>query len=113
MGAPKSLKSLISGENDGIPRFLVGNIQMRGLLRTFPSTYFLVPSIPKEHPDSWPEELKTIVQTDTKNYTFNDISQIFDDMETEDYVNISERYEKWNSERTVIGNNTFAETLFD
>ena len=113
MGAPKSLKSLISGENDGIPRFLVGNIQMRGLLRTFPSTYFLVPSIPKEHPDSWPEELKTIVQTDTKNYTFNDISQIFEDMETEDYVNFSERYEKWNSERTVIGDNTFTETLFN
>ena len=58
MGAPKSLKSLISGENDGIPRILVGNIQMRGLLRTFPSTYFLVPSIPKEHPESWPEQFK-------------------------------------------------------
>lgn len=36
MGAPKSLKGLISGENDGIPRFLVGNIQMRTMFRTFP-----------------------------------------------------------------------------
>jgi alpha-beta hydrolase superfamily lysophospholipase len=36
MGSPKSLKSLISGENDNIPRILVGNIQMRSLLRTFP-----------------------------------------------------------------------------
>ena len=58
MGAPKSLKSLISGENDGIPRVLVGNIQMRSLLRTFPSTYFLVPSVPKKQPDSWPEEFR-------------------------------------------------------
>ena len=41
-----------------ISRILVGNIQMRGLLRTFPSTYFLVPSIPKEDPESWPEQFK-------------------------------------------------------
>lgn len=41
MGAPKSLKGLISGENDGIPRILVGMIQMRTLLRTFPRYVYL------------------------------------------------------------------------
>lgn len=101
MGAPKSLKSLISGENDGIPRILVGNIQMRGLLRTFPSTYFLVPSIPKEHPESWPEQFKNIVQTDSRNYTYDDLEDIFNDMETEDYVNVSSRFVRWQKERLV------------
>ena len=102
MGAPKSLKSLISGENDGIPRVLVGNIQMRWLLRTFPSTYFLVPSIPKQYPYSWPEEYKTIVETDSKNYTYDNMSDIFVDMEIDGYTNVSARFEKWQSERVVI-----------
>ena len=74
---------------------------MRGLLRTFPSTYFLVPSIPAQHPDSWPEELKNIVQTDSRNYTFDQIGEIFEDMETEEYNNITKRFNKWNKERVL------------
>jgi len=101
MGAPKSLKGLISGENDGIPRVLVGNIQMRSLFRTLPSTYYLVPSIPEKQPESWPEEFKTIVMTDSKNYTIDNLGEMFEDMQTDEYSNITERFEKWRNERQV------------
>lgn len=103
MGAPKSLKGLISGENDGIPRILVGMIQMRTLLRTFPSSYYLIPSIPADHPDSWPAEFRTIVQTDSKNYTISteDLSELFDLMEIDDYNNASQKYQLWSKERIL------------
>ena len=102
MGSPLSLKSLISGELEGLPRFLVSALQMRKLSRTFPSSYFLVPSIPKEYPESWPDEFKTIVTTDSKNYTFDNMAEIFDDMQTDGYRNVTDRFLKWRSERQVV-----------
>jgi len=103
MGAPKTLKGLISGENDGIPRILVGNIQMRTMFRTFPSSYYLIPSIPDEYSDAWPDEFKTIVKTDDKDVEINSdqLAALFDDMETSDYQNASQKYHLWASERSL------------
>lgn len=97
LGAPKSLKSLINGENDGIPRILVGMIQMRNLLRTFPSNYFLVPN---EFQNAWPKEHEIIVYTDERNYTasVSDMKEMFERM---DYSNSAEQYEKFGQERSI------------
>ena len=46
---------------------------------------------------------KNIVQTDSRNYTYDDLEDIFTDMETEDYVNVSSRFVKWQKERIVSG----------
>ena len=46
---------------------------------------------------------KNIVQTDSRNYTYDDLEDIFNDMETEEYVNISSRFVKWQKERIVSG----------
>ena len=46
---------------------------------------------------------KNIVQTDSRNYTYDDLEDIFTDMETEEYVNVSSRFVKWQKERLVSG----------
>ena len=46
---------------------------------------------------------KNIVQTDSRNYTYDDLEDIFTDMETEEYVNVSSRFVKWQKERIVSG----------
>jgi len=38
---------------------------------------------------------KNIVQTDSRNYTYDDLEDIFTDMETEEYVSVSSRFVKW------------------
>ena len=58
---------------------------------------------------------KNIVQTDSRNYTYDDLEDIFTDMETEEYVNVSSRFVKWQKERLVSGLShfhIFSETIF-
>ena len=50
---------------------------------------------------------KNIVQTDSRNYTYDDLEDIFTDMETEEYVNVSSRFVKWQKERLVSGLSRF------
>ena len=40
--------------------------------------------------------------TDSKNYTYENIREIFEDLETSDYRNITDRFEKWQAEREVL-----------
>ena len=51
---------------------------------------------------------KNIVQTDSRNYTYDDLEDIFTDMETEEYVNVSSRFVKWQKERIVSGLSIFS-----
>jgi len=100
LGAPKSLKSLINGENEGIPSILVGLIQMRSMLRTFPSTYYLVPN---NQDDNWPNEHSTIVYTDERNYTasVSDMVDLFKAMELPTYDFGVDMYFKFGQERVI------------
>ena len=67
------------------------------------SSYYLIPSIPAEYPDSWPDEFKNIVQTDDRNFTMgtSDLSDLFDSMELSDYKNASLKYQLWGGERIL------------
>ena len=63
---------------------------------------FLVSSVPEDKPESWPEEFKTVVKTDSKNYTYGNLSQLFQGLETSEYKNVTDRFEKWRGEREVL-----------
>ena len=63
---------------------------------------FEVSSVPKDKPESWPEEYKTVVMTDWKNYTYENLNEVFDELENQDFKNITDRFKKWQAEREVL-----------
>ena len=40
--------------------------------------------------------------TDWKNYTYENLNEVFDELENKDYKNITDRFKKWQAEREVL-----------
>jgi len=73
-GSVKSLRALMSGEIESIPRVLVNALQVRKFQRTFQSIYWLLP-----RPSLWGKD-EPIAFTGEKNYTIHQIKDMFDDV---------------------------------
>lgn len=70
-GAGKSIRSIVSGDNEGI--FIDLPIWGRSSQRTYPATYFLLPPAG----DLWSRD-DVLVTTPTRNYTAYDYKDLFD-----------------------------------